>query len=42
MSILKENPFRKDFPVAEQVINGKRLAYLDSGATTLKPNYGCG
>ena len=37
MSILKENPFRKDFPVAEQVINGKRLAYLDSGATTLKP-----
>lgn len=37
MSILKENPFRKDFPVAEQVINGKRLAYLDSAATTLKP-----
>lgn len=37
MSILKDNPFRKDFPVAEQVINGKRLAYLDSGATTLKP-----
>jgi cysteine desulfurase/selenocysteine lyase len=37
MSILKENPYRKDFPVAEQIINGKRLAYLDSGATTLKP-----
>lgn len=37
MSILKENPFRKDFPVAEQTINGKRLAYLDSAATTLKP-----
>lgn len=37
MSILKNNPYRKDFPVAEQVINGKRLAYLDSGATTLKP-----
>ncbi|MBA2406199.1 MAG: cysteine desulfurase [Bdellovibrionales bacterium] len=37
MSILKENPYRKDFPVAEQVINGKRLAYLDSAATTLKP-----
>lgn len=37
MSILKENPFRKDFPVIDQVINGKRLAYLDSGATTLKP-----
>ena len=37
MSILKENPYRKDFPVAEQIINGKRLAYLDSAATTLKP-----
>lgn len=37
MSILKENPFRKDFPVAEQIIHGKRLAYLDSAATTLKP-----
>ncbi len=38
MSILIENPFRKDFPVAEQIISGKRLAYLDSAATTLKPN----
>lgn len=38
MSILKENPFRKDFPAAEQVINGKRLAYLDSAATNLKPS----
>ncbi len=37
MSILKENPYRRDFPVAEQIINGKRLAYLDSAATTLKP-----
>lgn len=37
MSILKDNPYRRDFPVAEQVINGKRLAYLDSAATTLKP-----
>lgn len=37
MSYLVSNPFRKDFPVAEQVINGKRLAYLDSAATTLKP-----
>jgi cysteine desulfurase/selenocysteine lyase len=37
MSILKENPYRKDFPVADQVIAGKRLAYLDSAATTLKP-----
>lgn len=37
MSILTDNPFRRDFPVAEQTINGKRLAYLDSAATTLKP-----
>ena len=37
MSILKENPYRKDFPVLGQIIQGKRLAYLDSGATTLKP-----
>lgn len=37
MSILKNNPYRKDFPVAEQTIKGKRLAYLDSAATTLKP-----
>ena len=37
MNILTNNPYRKDFPAAEQVIGGKRLAYLDSGATTLKP-----
>jgi cysteine desulfurase / selenocysteine lyase len=37
MSILKNNPYRKDFPAADQVINGKRLAYLDSAATNLKP-----
>lgn len=37
MSYLVNNPFRKDFPVAEQVLKGKRLAYLDSAATTLKP-----
>ena len=37
MSILENNPYRSDFPVASQIINGKRLAYLDSGATTLKP-----
>lgn len=37
MSILKENPYRKDFPAIDQIINGKRLAYLDSAATTLKP-----
>lgn len=37
MSVLKNNPYRKDFPVADQTIKGKRLAYLDSAATTLKP-----
>ena len=37
MNDIQINPFRNDFPVADQVINGKRLAYLDSAATTLKP-----
>lgn len=37
MISIENNPFRKDFPVAEQTINGKRLAYLDSAATNLKP-----
>lgn len=37
MSVLKSNPYRKDFPVLNQTIQGKRLAYLDSAATTLKP-----
>jgi len=37
MSLITDNPYRKDFPVADLVINGKRLAYLDSAATTLKP-----
>lgn len=27
----------KDFPVLNQMVNGKRLAYLDNGATTQKP-----
>ncbi len=37
MSYLQMNPLRKDFPVIDQVIKGKRLCYLDSAATTLKP-----
>ncbi len=37
MSLIGNNPYRKDFPVADQTIKGKRLAYLDSAATTLKP-----
>jgi len=37
MSYLQNNPLRKDFPVIDQVIKEKRLCYLDSAATTLKP-----
>lgn len=37
MSILTNNPYRKDFPAVDQAIKGKRLAYLDSAATNLKP-----
>jgi cysteine desulfurase/selenocysteine lyase len=29
---------RADFPILERMVNGKRLAYLDSSATTQKPN----
>lgn len=29
----------EDFPILKQSINGKRLAYLDNGATTQKPQY---
>jgi cysteine desulfurase/selenocysteine lyase len=35
---LQINSLRADFPCADQIINGKRLAYLDSAATTLKPH----
>lgn len=28
---------RADFPILDRMVNGKRLAYLDSGATTQKP-----
>ena len=28
---------RKDFPILDRVINGKRLVYLDSAATSQKP-----
>ena len=27
----------KDFPILQQQVNGKRLAYLDSTATSQKP-----
>jgi cysteine desulfurase/selenocysteine lyase len=35
---IEHNILRKDFPCADQIINGKRLAFLDSAATTLKPH----
>lgn len=35
--LIKYNPYRKDFPVLDQLIQGKRLAYLDSANTTMKP-----
>jgi len=28
---------RKDFPILERMVNGKRVAYLDNGATSQKP-----
>lgn len=34
---MDENRFRKDFPILQEKINGKRFAYLDSGASSLKP-----
>lgn len=37
MHKLKPEEIKKDFPIFEQEINGRRLAYLDNGATTLKP-----
>jgi cysteine desulfurase / selenocysteine lyase len=37
VSVLQTNPYRSDFPVLQQTIDGKRLAYLDSAATNLKP-----
>ena len=37
MELITNNPYRKDFSAIDQTINGKRLAYLDSAATTLKP-----
>lgn len=37
MGLIENNPYRKDFPVVDQIIQGKRLAYFDSASTTLKP-----
>lgn len=37
MSLIENNPYRRDFPVLAGQINGAPVVYLDSGATTLKP-----
>ncbi|MCE3398609.1 cysteine desulfurase, partial [Staphylococcus aureus] len=42
MNIVAEKTFNvnnviKDFPILEQQVNGKRLAYLDSTATSQTP-----
>lgn len=37
MSLIENNPYRSDFPVLSQKVNGAPVVYLDSGATTLKP-----
>ena len=35
--MIKVTDLKKDFPILEREINGKRLTYLDSGATSQKP-----
>jgi len=35
--MLKVNKIRRDFPILNQKIHGKRLAYLDNAATSQKP-----
>ena len=36
--MIKVTDLKKDFPIFEREINGKRLTYLDSGATSQKPD----
>ena len=36
--MIKGSDLKKDFPIFDRKINGKRLTYLDSGATSQKPN----
>lgn len=36
-STLGESPWRTDFPVLDQLVHNKPLVYLDSGATSQKP-----
>jgi cysteine desulfurase/selenocysteine lyase len=37
LSPLSSNPWRSDFPILSQMMNGKKLAFLDSGASAQKP-----
>ena len=37
MNKTDELNIRKDFPILERKINGKKLVYADSAATTQKP-----
>ena len=36
--MIKVSDLKKDFPIFDREINGNRLTYLDSGATSQKPN----
>ena len=36
--MINVSDLKKDFPIFDREINGKRLTYLDSGATSQKPN----
>ena len=36
--MIKVDDIKKDFPIFERKINGNKLTYLDSGATSQKPN----
>ena len=35
--MLDVNAIRRDFPILARTVNGRRLVYLDNGATTQKP-----
>ncbi|EQD33150.1 Aminotransferase, class V/Cysteine desulfurase, partial [mine drainage metagenome] len=38
MATLDVNEIKKDFPILQSTKDGKRLVYLDSAATSQKPN----
>ena len=37
MSVLNIQKIRQDFPILNEVVNGKPLVYFDNAATTQKP-----